>query len=405
MIHVWNLNYLVNYDLCNAGPMGKKSFILVFPVLCFGLSLFTSCDLIGDRDKAGAVPEDKFQRILDQAVTGYGLPSAILLIENPDTLWVGVSNHPNTYITADMSVNSKFRIGGVSKTFLSVLYLMLQEEGVLHLDSAISSEVYDYPLDSGTTYRMLLGHTSGLPDYFAHRDVTFTTSDNSSQIGMFWRDPEYMWTGKDILKRAPFPRPPLDKSWAYSNTNYLLAGKMIETMLAEDADPVTTPYLQDIYDERIFQPLGMENTIFLEDDQVIENLAHGFEKASNSVEDVTFFHPSITNAAGSIVTTVEDLRIFLNAVFNKDLISKNSLSELIGPYWEVNYGLGLFTRPNTYLGTILFNYGSIPGYRSQFNYYPQRKTLIILLANSNTQPGVDLAARYIFEELELRLFY
>jgi len=133
-------------------------------------------------------------------------------------------------------------------------------------------------------------------------------------------------------------------------------------------------------------------------------MAHGYEKDFELfIHDVTEFHPSVLNASGSIITTAEDLGKFIKALFTGNILNPESSELLLGPYTSSGYGFGLFRR-SSHGGTVYYNDGEIPGYRSQYNYYPDQNSTIIVLINTSTHPTSGVVVDQVVSSVESILF-
>ena len=131
----------------------------------------------------------------------------------------------------------RYSIGSISKQFTAAAILLLQEEGKLSLDDAVGKYVPGLTRGNEVTIRQILSHTSGYQDYWPE-DYVMTTmlpDVTAQQILDTW--------GKKPLDFEP------GTQWQYSNTNYVIAGRIVEQ--------VTGAPLMDFLTARIFRPLGM----------------------------------------------------------------------------------------------------------------------------------------------------
>jgi D-alanyl-D-alanine carboxypeptidase len=128
----------------------------------------------------------------------------------------------------------RFHVGSVTKTFTAALILQLDQSGELSIDDPVSRWI-DFPGGDEVTIAMLLGHTSGIPDF-----TQFDYRRNST--------PEQSIA---LVAGRPFEFAP-GAAWAYSNTNY--------TMLGLIAERATSRTWADLVDSRFFQPLGLDDT-------------------------------------------------------------------------------------------------------------------------------------------------
>jgi D-alanyl-D-alanine carboxypeptidase len=152
---------------------------------------------------------------------------------NPETA-VAVSGSAAPPDGRSLYPTDRFHVGSVTKTFTAALILQLDQSGELSIDDPVSRWI-EFPGGEAITIRMLLGHTSGIPD--------FTTREYSRDA-----TPEQ---SIDLVADLPLEFAP-GSSWAYSNTNY--------TMLGVIAERVTGRSWSELVESRFFGPLGLDDT-------------------------------------------------------------------------------------------------------------------------------------------------
>ncbi|MBX3228403.1 MAG: beta-lactamase family protein [Labilithrix sp.] len=258
------------------------------------------------------------------------------------------------------------RIGSVTKSYVSVVVLRLVDEGKIELDARLDTYLPDAPaFAASATVRQLLQHTSGIPNY------TATTA--------FWHSlatsPGHAYTEQELL--AFVATQPADfapgTGWRYSNTNYLLAGMLIEKV---DGQPIAASIR-----ERILVPNGLNETFFDGEENVTGLLAPGFNKHG---VDVTAHHdPSWAWAAGAMVASPPDMARFVELLGSGALLSPKLQAELTKPVATpqpgLSYGLGVFLTAGELtggLGPAIGHGGDIMGYHSWGLYFPERKATV-----------------------------
>jgi D-alanyl-D-alanine carboxypeptidase len=175
--------------------------------------------------------ETRFQEILDQAINQHQLVGAQISIRLPDgSIWNGASGTADLNRRELMKPNHIIHLGSLTKTYTAVVVFRLIERGVLALDSTIARWLPEYKPAPRITLRMLLSHSSGIPDLLGMR-VMLVSSMNGRKV----------WTTGELLKMI-FARgldfePGTDHH--YSNSNYVLLG-----IIAERA---TGKSLRDLY--------------------------------------------------------------------------------------------------------------------------------------------------------------
>ncbi|WP_026928889.1 serine hydrolase domain-containing protein [Glycomyces tenuis] len=223
-----------------------------------------------------------------------------------------------------------FRAGSVTKTFIATLLLQLEAEGEVAIDDSverwlpglISGNGYD---GSAITLRNLLQHTSGLPNYSTVKDFDMTATAFENERWTHY-DPEDL-VAIALAEEPLFPPAGPDEpepTWAYSNTNYVVAGMVIEEVTGND-------WRQELQ-ERILDPLGMEDTFAPGDDpRVPEPHAKTYKKFPEDRStwvDTTVRNPSSLDAAAELITTKRDLDTFMTALLGGELLPDEQLEKM-----------------------------------------------------------------------------
>jgi len=354
-----------------------------FIIMMFFSAVFTGCGEL-------TVPEaeEKLQTYLDKVVSRDSqLINAVLLVDskNNGLHWTGASGFADPDNGSIMTPQHPFLSASVTKSFTSVIIAMLKEKGLLAFEDLIalylsediisSLHVLDDEDYSGTIrIQHLLGHTSGLPDYF-----TFQPKSGSGFIDLLLEDPSHFWTPEEMIefskeKMAPLFEP--GEGFHYADTNYQLLGLIIEK--------VTGKELNEVFQEYIWDPLEMSHTYLLlrsePDDTDTPELAHVIVEG---VDATHFTSLSAAWADGGIVSTVEDLRTFMYALVQNLLIQNETLLEMQEwlPYERgIYYGFGFMKFALPELAPALRNYPDIWGHAgstgSYLYYCPELDTII-----------------------------
>jgi peptidoglycan/LPS O-acetylase OafA/YrhL/CubicO group peptidase (beta-lactamase class C family) len=331
----------------------------------------------------------ELQQILDSAVKDRTIPGIVLTVRLSDgTTWTGASGIANTTDSTPMQIDTLVRIGSLSKMFTAVVVLQLVEEGAISLDMPVSTWFSPTLIPNGTniTVRQLLQHTSGLYDYLEDRKL----------VSEAYQNPARVWTPEELVRYATqFPasfKPGTPGAWDYSSTNYVILGMMIER--------VTDHSLEQELRQRIIEPLALTHTYVVPQETVEGPQAHGYSKGT----DQTDVSMSFTFGSANIVTTVDDLRVFGDALFSAQLLKPETLKLMQqfvngkGQYAmpKLEYGLGLmhnrvlmspdagekFSTSVNVIGHI----GGFGGFRTALWYAPESNILVVLSVN---QAAVD----------------
>jgi D-alanyl-D-alanine carboxypeptidase len=335
--------------------------------------------------RASRPPTDPaaLQRQLDGVVEA-GTPGVVGLVRTGERTWQGASGLGDLRTNRPARAGDRFRVGSVTKSFVATLVLQLVGEGRLGLDDKL--ERWLPGLVSGgerITVRQLLNHTSGLYNY----------TDDLPEQRRSLRPEELVAiaTGHKPLF-APGTR------FSYSNTNYILAGLVVER--------VTGQRLADQLQQRIFQPLGLDDTELPTTQRALGGLhAKGYAPPDEDWQvtdsparlvDVTEMDTSWAWAAGAMVSTTEDLARFYRALLGGQFLPPELLQQMrttvdagqVGRGFR--YGLGLEVVQGG-CGVELWGHGgSIEGYgTTAFSTADAGRQLVMAI---NLQPEPEPAA-------------
>ncbi|MEH1167615.1 serine hydrolase domain-containing protein [Micromonospora sp. CPCC 205539] len=286
---------------------------------------------------AGAArPGAERQRLtaaLDQLVAD-GFPGAVAYGRVDRRRWQVAAGVADRATGAGARPDDRFRIASNTKAFVSTVLLQLVGESRLTLDDPVErwlpGVVRGNENDGSTiTVRQLLNHTSGIWDPTGERSFWAPYLDD--------HDWDRVIPPRAVIAAAMAHRPDFapGTSWGYSNTNYLLAGLVIEAVTGRDAAGEVR--------RRIIGPLGLSQTSFpVTDPEIHGRHLHGYDLTGR---DVTRFSPSYDWTAGAMISTAADLARFHRALFDGRLLAPAQQRELetVVPTGDspVRYGLGV----------------------------------------------------------------
>lgn len=287
------------------------------------------------------------------AITAAGVPGVSIVIRDGGSTSRVALGVGEVATNTPMQVDDKVRIGSVAKTFVAVVVLQLVDEGKLSLDDPIEKWVPGLvPNGADITVRMLLNHTSGIANYEEHPD--YMAPYMAGDVGHETTPAQLVAMGNSL---GPWFAPGADA--AYSNTNYTVAGLVVEK--------VTSSTLGAQLDQRIFRKLDLKSTSLPSAPELTGQHAHGYfviGDPAGPASDVTTFSPSIGWAGGSIVSTPDDVTKFYRALLDGRLLSPEMLAEMMNADHRVGqemYGLGLAAKQLP-CGTVYGHGGNFPGY-------------------------------------------
>jgi len=256
--------------------------------------------------------------------------------------------------------DTKFRIGSLTKQFTAVLILLLQQDGKLHIEDPIRKYLPDAPGSwDKITLVDLLGHSSGIPEI---------QSDPKFRI---WAMSPHTHAEEFILfKNRPLDFEPGTKN-QYSNSNYLVLGAVIEKVTGKDYGMLLR--------ERIFEPLGMNDSGVDKDGLVLSNRAQGYNNENGRLAPAPSESMSVPWSAGAIYSTANDLLRWERGLFGGTVISKTSLTAMTTQD-RVHHGLGVDVSMEDGTEVVDHN-GAIEGFVCHMAYLPKSNVAVIVLGN------------------------
>jgi CubicO group peptidase (beta-lactamase class C family) len=277
----------------------------------------------------------------------------------------------NIELGVPITAKTRFAIGSLTKQFTAASILLLQEEGLLKTTDTLAQHYAATPaLWKDVTLRQLLQHTSGIPDGLKNWGTAAFEQDQ--------HPPE------DIVKSVasmPLVFSP-GSQMEYNNMGYVLLGLVVEN--------VSKQKYADFLQQHFFTPLQMQNTGVGSSTALIQHRAYGYAPEPNGLHPADPVPFTSSFAAGGIYSTGEDLAKWLIALHSGRVLNPASYTEMTAPGLE-GYGYGLIN--STQSGESNFYHeGRVSGFASEFEYYPETKTGIVILSNKlshNVSPGAN----------------
>lgn len=326
-------NYYLNDVLQNETPLADESYR--FPGLQQGTQYKIGVSAV---DRAGNESDIRVQYISTEEGFPYSDPpmdpvdiSAIDNIvntylatkkQNQTGVVVGITG-PRGHLVksygSQMEVSNHFRIGSVSKTFVSTLIFMMIDQGKLSLDDTIDKYISGFPNGSIITIRNIMMMRAGWKDDQANQSMTMQLALNPTGT---W-DPH---NNVNFMKSNPVQYAP-DASYQYVDGNYIVLGYVLEA--------VTGRSIGDLLTNEIFNPLGMGETSFPAVNNPNIPSPHGDGFWHNPLtaipiigwfftNRITSLAPGMSWCAGNIISTVNDLLIWANELRDGTLLSPES---------------------------------------------------------------------------------
>jgi CubicO group peptidase (beta-lactamase class C family) len=326
---------------------------------------------------------------LCQATAETGLFSgAVLVAEKGEVIYQEAFGLANREWNVANTTDTKFRLASVSKQFCTMVVMQLVAEGRVKLDDKITDHLSYYRKDTGDriTIHHLMAHQSGIKDYTASYDYRGSISRLSFDKDEFIQE----HCSGDLLHEP-------GTIYSYCNAGYSILGRIIEK--------VTRKTFEQNVKERIFEPLGMDDSGYDRNKSILEKRASGYTRGSFGFSNADYIDmDSSPGAAGALYSTVEDMFLWDRALTTDKLLSKKYRDLLFTPNGDVpevkaaggrsksryGYGWQIYTRthPITKRRIKVFNHGgAINGFRAMEDRLPEEDAFVIVLCNQGDSPG------------------
>jgi len=270
------------------------------------------------------------------------------------------------------TATTNYRLASVTKQFTAASILLLAEDGRLKLDDRVRKWLPSLPKAAEPiTIRHLLTHTSGLIDYEDVIPETFKPQLHDADVLRLLesQDRTYFKPGS---------------SYRYSNSGYALLALIVERASGRTFATVLR--------ERIFQPLGMSNTVAYEEGiSTVSNRAFGHTQEQGRWNRTDQSQTSAVLGDGGIYSSIDDLAKWDAALYDGRLLRPSSLQAAFTPAThtddpEVEYGFGWRIT-----GETLWHSGETVGFRNVIVRYPKRHLTVVVLTNRNEPEPYRLA--------------
>ncbi|GIE94450.1 serine hydrolase domain-containing protein [Paractinoplanes rishiriensis] len=341
-----------------------------------------------------ATKEDALRAALDR-VTAAGLPGTFAEVRNGHHTWRGASGVADVVTGRAMRPGYQHRVASITKTFVATTVLQLVAERKIALDAPLGQYLPEYARD-GATVRTLLNHTSTIGNY-----ISVLFADPATDIERYRTET----VPPRELARLGLAMPPT-AGYAYSNTNFVLLGLIIEKVTGRPAAAEIT--------RRIIRPLGLRGTYF---PGTYPHIAGPHAKAyipwfDGELRDFSVYNMSWLGMAGELVSTTADLDRFYRALLTGRLLRPAEMTAMrtVVPWDEATpeaggYGLGIYSVALT-CGPVWGHDGLALGH-STFSWHSpdgSRQATIALNMTHYQIPGEpDLILGATLEFLDLAL--
>lgn len=311
---------------------------------------------------------DNIDQYLDSVTNAYKIPGiAAGIAVDGKIFWTGSSGYADIENSTKASPQTIFRTGSITKVLTATAAMRLVEDGKLDPEATVQTYLPDYPVSKKGEIRIkhLLYHTSGIRHYKGNENRSFTHYDNLRKASEIFQD------------RSLKFEPGLD--YQYTSYGYTLLGAVIENVTGES--------YYDALKSLVLDPAGMESTFVEDRSQINENQAKLYTKKGKDIlpdvdNDLSNIYP-----AGGLVSTVEDLLKFVIAWESAQLVTENSMKQMLEPpksgskVLAENAGIGWNIWKHNKYGQVYHRVGGQSGTSALLISYRDAGVSVILLSN------------------------
>ena len=295
---------------------------------------------------------DSLERRVQHFMDG-GATSLVVQVRWPGGEWSKAYGVRNLDSKDPAQPQDRVSVASITKSMVAVSVLKLVDQGLIGLDDPVNGVLESFRTTlrppGPITVRQLLNHNSGMPDFgdseYAAGPLKQVANTRLS-----------MQRGLELAATLPWESKNVDR-FAYSNSNYLALGQLIEKLRGR---PVA-----DVLNQDIFAPLGLQHTSLAEPDRGAPDNIHAYIIDGGERVDVTQPEAFVGSPAGGVISTTQDVNTFYRALLRGQLLSPAMLEEMKKKteFWE--YGLGLGRFPDACSGDFRYGHtGHIFGYMS-----------------------------------------
>jgi CubicO group peptidase (beta-lactamase class C family) len=321
----------------------------------------------------------RIDRIASGVLAQTGVPSAsVAIVQHGRLVYTQAYGLARLSPPLPATPQMRYSIGSISKQFTAAAILMLQEQGKLSLDDPVGKYIPGLTQGDKVTIRQILSHTSGYQDYWPE-DYVMTPmlrAETAQQILDTW--------AKKPLDFEP------GTQWQYSNTNYVIAGRIVET--------VTGHPLFDFLEQRIFHPLGMTSVWNSDETKLTQADATAYYRhALGPLRLAPKEGRGWMFAAGELAMTAHDLALWDESLIARSLLKPESYQQMFTEVKLANgvgagYGLGVEVRQRNGHRSIEHS-GEVSGFVSDNEVWLDDGVAVAVLTNQDAVGAASQIAR------------
>lgn len=340
------------------------------------------------------------QEAIQKILTRYHVPGAgIALVDKDQVIWAGGVGEARLATHTQVTADTMFRVGSITKTFVALALLKLQEEKKIDLNAKLADLAPTLPFrnpwsaTNPVTVADVLEHTAGFDDMLPSEIYNVYGKANIDPFEVCER-----------FKQTLVSRWPPGMRMSYSNPDYGVAGYLVWKASHIQFDPYIV--------QTILEPLGMKLSGFTLTDKIFAQLAQGYDGVPpHPVPYLNIYLRSAGDLKSSPAELAKLVQMFLNGgkVGNQQIVSADSIARMEYPETTLaareglknGYGLANYANPD---GPVVQHGhdGGISGYLSTYDYMPDEGVGYVALINSDSGGKAlreidHLLARYLLQ--------
>jgi len=321
----------------------------------------------------------KVDKIATDALAKSGVPSAsIAVVKDGQIAYLQAYGEARLEPRAAAKPDMRYSVGSISKQFTAAAILLLQEQGKLSLDDKVAKFIPDLTRANEVTIRELLSHTSGYQDYWPQ-----------DYVMPMMLQPVTAQRILDMWARKPLDFDPGTK-WQYSNTNYVIAGLIVEKASG-------MPLLQFLQ-EKVFTPLDMKSVANIDQQKLGDTDPVGYMRyALGPLRPAPKEGKGWLFAAGELAMPAEDLAKWDISIIDQKLLKPDSYRDfetevVLKNGLGTRYGLGVDIA-SQFGHRAVYHDGEVSGFTAENMVFPDEKVAIAVLTNQDAASASGEIAR------------
>ncbi len=323
---------------------------------------------------------DRIDRLMSSYYRSGQFNGTILVKKDKDIIYERAFGLADRSWNIENTVDSKFLIGSVSKSFTALMVLILANEGSIDLNATINRYIPEYggPGKDRATIHQMLTHTSGIPNHGAIPDLS------KRRVRWIYDSDQYL----ELVKETSLKFEP-GTGFEYSGIAY--------NLLAIICEKVAHQNFRGLLKQKIFLPLKMDDSSLNDNLAIDAKRAYGYEYyLLEGYKLPSYISMDHCKGSGGILSTVEDLAKFNEEVFTaQTLTAKPLYQKMLTPHvkdWQ-QYGYGWWIDTTDINGapkTLISHGGSTDGYKAYSTRIVEDRTDIIILENDYFRTDVGV---------------